>query len=224
MTDAALRGKPDAGNPHVRFDEGEVAPAATPRRGSLLYKKLMIIAAIVCAAAANAATVNWNTGSAIKPDGSTSAGNGTLNIYVWTVSESTYNNTALGAIWEAYGNETISSITGYDASKTGLGGSLGGKAAIENVANNTTLYGIIITTYDSDKDGTVDMYAVNKAIGSVNDSGTATSPGGLAKFVGGGTSGTPVTWETPAAPVPEPTSGLLMLLGVAGLALRRKRA
>ena len=30
-------GKPDAGNPHVRFDEGEVAPAK-PRRGSLLYK------------------------------------------------------------------------------------------------------------------------------------------------------------------------------------------
>ena len=39
MTNTALRGKPDAGNPHVRFDEGEVAPAATPRRGSLLYKK-----------------------------------------------------------------------------------------------------------------------------------------------------------------------------------------
>ena len=33
MTNAALRGQPDAGNPHVRFDEGEVAPAA-----SLLYK------------------------------------------------------------------------------------------------------------------------------------------------------------------------------------------
>ncbi len=39
MTNAALRGKPDARNPHVRFDEGEVAPAATPRRGSLLYKR-----------------------------------------------------------------------------------------------------------------------------------------------------------------------------------------
>ena len=37
-TGKALNGKPDAGNPHVRFDEGEVAPAATPRRGSLLYK------------------------------------------------------------------------------------------------------------------------------------------------------------------------------------------
>ena len=36
----ALDGKPYAGNPHVRFDEGEVAPAATPRRGSLLYRAL----------------------------------------------------------------------------------------------------------------------------------------------------------------------------------------
>ena len=37
MTNAILWGKPDAGNPHVRFDEGEVA-SAKPRRGSLLYK------------------------------------------------------------------------------------------------------------------------------------------------------------------------------------------
>ena len=39
MTNAILRGKPDAGNPHVRFDEGEVA-SAKPRRGSLLYKAI----------------------------------------------------------------------------------------------------------------------------------------------------------------------------------------
>ena len=58
-TGKALDGKPYAGNPHVRFDEGEVALAATPRRGSLLYKN--IIAHIVesktltCLAAAFAA-------------------------------------------------------------------------------------------------------------------------------------------------------------------------
>ena len=34
----ALNGKPYAGNPHVRFDEGKVASAVTPRRGALLYK------------------------------------------------------------------------------------------------------------------------------------------------------------------------------------------
>ena len=38
-----MQGKPYAGNPHVRFDEGEVAPSATPRRGSLLYKKLHML-------------------------------------------------------------------------------------------------------------------------------------------------------------------------------------
>ena len=38
---AVLNGKPDAGNPHVRFDEGEVA-SAKPRRGSLLYIRWII--------------------------------------------------------------------------------------------------------------------------------------------------------------------------------------
>ena len=50
MTNAALRGKPDAGNPHVRFDEGEVASVATPRRGSLLYatgKKRIVLLAVI---------------------------------------------------------------------------------------------------------------------------------------------------------------------------------
>ena len=32
-----------AGNPHVRFDEGEVASAATPRRGSLLYNRTLMV-------------------------------------------------------------------------------------------------------------------------------------------------------------------------------------
>lgn len=185
-------------------------------------KKIMLIAAIVCAAAVNAATVNWNTGTSVKPDGSTSAASGTLNIYVWVVAESVYNSTAIEDIWGTYGNATISSITGFTASKTGLGGAAGGKAAIADVANDTTLYGIIITTYDSDKDGTVDLYAANKAVGSVNESGTATSPTVLAKYLYGQNGGTPVTWESAA--VPEPTTGLLVLLGIAGLALKRRRA
>ena len=48
MTNAILRGKPDAGNPHVRFDEGEVAPVK-PRRGSLLYKITNAVSVWVCA-------------------------------------------------------------------------------------------------------------------------------------------------------------------------------
>ena len=77
--------KPDAGNPHVRFDEGEVASAATSRRGSLLYNKLMTFVAVAASAtlpmAARAEThtlqpyayvqsygVNWiDTGYCAKP-------------------------------------------------------------------------------------------------------------------------------------------------------------
>ena len=33
----AMQEKPYAGNPHIRFDEGEITLAVTPRRGSLLY-------------------------------------------------------------------------------------------------------------------------------------------------------------------------------------------
>ena len=43
-------GKPCAGNPHVRFDEGEVASAATPRSGSLLYRKAIREAAVLATA------------------------------------------------------------------------------------------------------------------------------------------------------------------------------
>ena len=38
-TGKALNGKPYAGKPHIRFDEGEAALSATPRRGALLYKE-----------------------------------------------------------------------------------------------------------------------------------------------------------------------------------------
>ena len=54
-TGKALNGKPYAGNPYVRFDEGEVASAATPRRGSLLYRKMTAVAAM-CGATALAIT------------------------------------------------------------------------------------------------------------------------------------------------------------------------
>ena len=41
MTNVAQQGKLNVGNPHVWFEEGEIAPAATPRRGSLLCKLLV---------------------------------------------------------------------------------------------------------------------------------------------------------------------------------------
>ena len=48
MTNAALRGKPVAGNPRVRFDYGGVALAATPRHGSLPCTTETVPAGIGC--------------------------------------------------------------------------------------------------------------------------------------------------------------------------------
>ena len=47
---AALNGMPYAGNPHVRFDEGEVA-SEKPRRGSLLYMTKQMLAGLAAVAA-----------------------------------------------------------------------------------------------------------------------------------------------------------------------------
>ena len=61
MTNAILRGRSYAGNPHVRFDEGEVASypptvgrpegvamrGAKPRRGSLLYRRVLLLSLLV---------------------------------------------------------------------------------------------------------------------------------------------------------------------------------
>lgn len=63
MTNAILRGKPYAGNPHVRFDEGEAA-SATPRRGSLLCKvqlfgRKVLLAGAVFAAGVASGDVSW---------------------------------------------------------------------------------------------------------------------------------------------------------------------
>ena len=74
MTDEILNGKPYAGNPHVRFDEGEVASAEKPRRGSLLYKKaawaltLSLVAAAVHATPApvNASSFGFDPADATR--------------------------------------------------------------------------------------------------------------------------------------------------------------
>ena len=64
MTNAVLQGKLYAGNPHVRFDEGEVAPTATPKRFACACAKIASagIAVLLCGTAMGA-DYHW-TGAA----------------------------------------------------------------------------------------------------------------------------------------------------------------
>ena len=190
-------------------------------------KKLVIAAAAIALAfSAQAATVSWKTGTLIKAptsgtDGSFSsanAANGTLSMYVWIVDAATYNSTSLDAI----GAKDVSTATG---SKTVDGGATGASVVTTHgdsewsTTADTTIYALILTKY---KSGDVEGFIANKATGTINTSGTGTGPTNLAKNLGGG-SGTAIAGWTTAA-VPEPTSGILMLVGLGALALRRRRA
>ena len=190
-------------------------------------KKLMfVLAAVLAAGMVQAAAITWGTGTAVKgvtsdsdPSfGSANAASGTLNIYVWLVDAATYNSTSVDKIWETYG----SSLGTATASATGKSGAAGATAKTDGLTfsteSATPYYGLVITGLDMDKDGTLDYYIANKAATEINTAGTQASVLNLAKNVGGvATTG----WTS--ASVPEPTSGLLMLVGLAGLALRRGR-
>lgn len=183
-------------------------------------KKLLIAFAIAClAGASQSASLKWGTGTkVIAPDTKIQAAAGTLSMYVWLVDKATYESAGVDTLWASYGstfNTATGSVTG-GAGKTGVTVTTDG---LSYSADETTYYyALALITYDPGKDGTADYYIANKAVGKVNTAGSGTSVSSLATNLGG--DGDAVSWTA----VPEPTSGLLMLLGMAGLAIRRKRA
>ena len=188
----------------------------------------MIAAAIVCAAAmSQAATVNWASGVLYAPvDANGTKGSGTGakavggGVYFFDLTSNTtlYNKWAAMSyadasadIWATYGGEKLPAQP--DSTITAMG--MGTKS--QTVDNASGLhYAAFIYTY-TDTDGN-DWYIANIGKANVTGSGMVSAANIGATF--GGTAGGSITaWNA----VPEPTSGLLLLLGVAGLALKRKR-
>ena len=142
-------------------------------------KKLMIAAAIVCAAVVSqAAAFNWAASGVMNEKGDALySGAAVLTAYTMAGLEvATFNGTMTdGAISQLISNDKLAAGTNYKFSYT-------------------------METATADFTST-----------TVMGRGQATSTPTL-NFTSGG------SWTA----VPEPTSGLLMLLGVAGLALRRR--
>ena len=164
-------------------------------------KKLMIAAAIVCAAAfAHAAAVDW-TYNGYFEDVNGELAEGTVELL--------FNDASLG-VFDMVDGE-VSQVVSIDDG----GGTI---KAIANIANFADGAGTIEYTYSY----TSLPFAGDPNVGASLSKLNGTFGDQLTNF--GNLDLSLSAADNGFASVPEPTSGLLLLLGMAGLALKRKRA
>lgn len=180
-------------------------------------KKLMImLAAVATAVVAQAASINWSVaGKTFAPSADDPATNGRAAYYlVYAFESSTYDNvTSL----LSSGKVDDAVALAVDSGRTGKTGATSG--SISGLTGSTyELFLVAFDTYSAADAAlsTAKNYIVSDKISGATfgETDMATSIDYTSANFGSG------TW----AAVPEPTSGLLLLLGVAGLALKRKRA
>ena len=171
-------------------------------------KKLMIALAVMAIAGmTQAAEFKWSTSALYAPNA-----DGTVGTTPASAASGTWLATVL-LYSDAACNTLISGVTGNSSStvnpmSNAIGDTFGGATFVFD--NSTPYYAILELTYTTD--------AGTQVLKTDVVSTTLKSNGNTAlNFSSAISSG---TWSA----VPEPTSGLLMLLGMAGLALRRKRA
>ena len=173
-------------------------------------KKLMIaLTAVAMTACVQAGTVKWSTGTAVYVAGSpTDYATGTLQLLA--VAQGTEAST----VWATVKDGTYTSIKDVALLSTG-------KIAATTFDYTNGSYDFYSVLVDGDNFFISD--AKGAAVGDVGTAGVAFSLKATsqlsAKDAADGYQG--AGWYSS---VPEPTSGLLLLLGMAGLALRRRRA
>ena len=190
-------------------------------------KKLMIAVAIVCATAfANAASIAWGFGSAdtVAPDGKYFGeglyADATAFLFLGTV-------TAGASGWEV-GTATILATANMDPTYYNWGatdtsstsGMLTADASAGDAVTLVILDGVVGNTIDAFT-AYVGNYIIGTQTALASDSIPGTTPVPYLSAIDANTYG---AGDWTATPAPEPTSGLLLLLGMAGLALKRKRA
>ena len=172
-------------------------------------KKMFVLAALALACVgARAACVDWKISGTVDNVGS--------QIYiVGALSEDWTSVADIAAAASAFGNGTSDTLV-----KAGRAHSASGTIVSDNVTKTAgDVYFIIV----SGSDATSYKY-VKTDVKGLTYEGVETPPGTFITTAANLLAGSTGTFAGGGGDVPEPTSGLLALVGLAGLALRRRRA
>ena len=183
-------------------------------------KKLIVMAGVALGVlASQAATVAWNSGTINGSDGN-KVGKDDIVAILWESTSSTAFSSLTGAdLYNAYKTDAVDTLVTGATVKRGASTALGAANLTTGTAydSGTTVYAALLYVETAN-----DNYISNFAQATASSAKVTTAD--LTKYEGGSFGGTP---NGPAisgwTSVPEPTSGLLLLVGGAMLALRRRR-
>ena len=188
-----------------------------------MKKLIIVMAAIAMACASQAATVKWSTGTVKLPDGTTNMSASNSTLYFWASSVSDPWGTKASATGE--GDAAVYTVAASEGTQTYRSGAATITGSSSTYSVGDTALATVIITRDANSDGKIgvgDYYMIGTGSYSVESDANKTVNLDMGSWVqiasqGGGGSGG-------SEDVPEPTSGLLLALGGAMLALRRRRA
>ena len=181
-------------------------------------KKLIIaFCTVAFAVVANAAAVEWSiAGKTFAPSSDDPATNGRAKNYLVYAFSASDSSTVLAAL--TAGNISAAVDLAVSSARTGSSGAASG--SISGVT--TATYDMFLVAFDTYSSATATIDTAKNYIVSATLTATSYEPpatGTTLEYTSANFGG---SWAPIA--VPEPTSALLMLLGMAGLALKRKRA
>ena len=181
-------------------------------------KKMIVMAGVMCAAVfVHGASVDWK----VARNATTMTQNAT--VYAFLAADASKVNTALGNTTAVSGFEAALATAGVSYSGGYSSGTGNGKGAVNGILMDSSIadktdVSLMLVVFDSEGKNYTTVSGITGHSYTAESAGTATDADFSSSFASA--SWTPISGG--GGSEPEPTSGLLMLVGLGILGLRRK--